>query len=193
MALTRRGTLKLAVASIATTIDVALPRRVCARAGTPASAARKEVALNTKMLMVLRITAAPPQALGAGPHGDRLFFPIVGGSFEGPRLRGRVLAGGGDWGLIRADGVLELSLRATLETDDGALVALTFDGVRHGPAEILAALGRGETVDPAAYYFRTLPRFEAADARYAFLNRIVAVGRGENRDGGAVHTIDEVL
>jgi hypothetical protein len=70
---------------------------------------------------------------------------------------------------------------------------LTFDGMRHGPAEVLAALGRGETVDPAAYYFRTVPRFEAADERYAFLNRIVAVGRGENRAPGAVHTFYEVL
>jgi hypothetical protein len=145
------------------------------------------------MLMVVRIAVAKPQALGAGPRGTRLTFPIIGGDFEGPRLRGRVLDGGGDWGVVRPDGVLELSLRATLETDDGALIALTFDGVRHGPPDVIAALGRGETVDPAAYYFRTVPRFEAADERYAFLNRIVAVGQGESRAPGAVHTFYEVL
>ena len=149
--------------------------------------------MNTRTLMVVRIVAAQPHALGAGPHGTRLTFPITGGDFEGPRLRGRVLGGGGDWGVVRSDGVLELSLRATLETDDGALIGLTFDGMRHGPAEVIAALGRGEAVDPAAYYFRTVPRFEAADERYAFLNRIVAVGHGENRAPGAVHTFYEVL
>src|SRR5207237_819112 len=144
------------------------------------AARRREVVMNTRLLMVVRIAAAQPHALGAGPRGTRLTFPITGGDFEGPRLRGRVLDGGGDWGVVRSDGVLELSLRATLETDDGALIAMTFDGVRHGPAEVIAALGRGETVDPAAYYFRTVPRFEAADQRYAFLNKIVAVGHGEN-------------
>jgi hypothetical protein len=137
--------------------------------------------MNTTMLMVVRIAAGKPLTLGAGPRGTRLTFAITGGDFEGPRLRGRVLDGGGDWGVVRADGVLELSLRATLETDDGALIALTFDGMRH------------ETVNPAGYYFRTVPRFEAADERYAFLNRIVAVGQGENRAPGAVHTFYEVL
>jgi hypothetical protein len=149
--------------------------------------------MNTRMLMVVRIAASPPQVLGPGPHGTRLTFAISGGDFEGPRLRGRVLDGGGDWGVVRSDGVLELSLRATLETDDGALIALTFEGMRHGPAEVIAALGRGEPVDPAAYYFRTIPRFEAAHERYAFLNRIVAVGQGESRPPGAVHTFHEVL
>jgi len=148
--------------------------------------------MKTNMLMVVRIAAAAPQVLGAGPHGNRLFFPVIGGDFEGPRLRGRVI-GGGDLGLVRSDGVLELSLRATLETDDGALIAMSFEGMRHGPADVIAALGRGEPVDPATYYFRTVPRFETAGERYAFLNRIVAVGEGENRAPGAVHTFHEVL
>jgi hypothetical protein len=149
--------------------------------------------MNTRMLMVVRIAAAKPQVLGVGPRGARLTFPISGGDFEGPRLRGRVLDGGGDWGVVRADGVLELSLRATLETDDGALIAMTFEGMRHGPDAVIAALGRGETVDPAAYYFRTVPRFEGAGEAYAFLNRIVAFGCGESRPPGAVHTFYEVL
>jgi hypothetical protein len=149
--------------------------------------------MNTRPLMIVRIAAAKPQVLGTGPHGTRLFFAITGGDFEGPRLRGRVLDGGGDWGLVRADGVLELSLRVTLETDDGALIAMTFDGIRHGPPEVIAALGRGEAVDPASYYFRTIPRFETADARYAFLDKLIAVGLGENRPPGAVHTFHEVL
>ena len=144
-------------------------------------------------LFVLRLTTAPVQAIGAVPHGTRLTFPITGGTFEGERLRGKVLPGGGDWAVLRSDGVLELDLRITLETDDGALVHMTFDGIRHGPPEVIAALGRGEAVDPARYYFRTVPRFETAAPKYAFLNCIVAVGSGENSPSGPVHTFEEVL
>lgn len=149
--------------------------------------------MNTQPLMTLRLTTAPVQALGATPHGARTTFPITGGTFEGPRLRGRVLPGGDDWTVLRPDGVLELDLRATLETDDGALIHMTFAGIRHGPPEVIAALGRGEPVDSARYYFRTAPRFETAAPRYAFLNRLVAVGVGENLPTGPVHTIEEIL
>ena len=120
-------------------------------------------------------------------------IPVTGGDFEGPRLRGRVLSGGGDWLLLRDDGVLELDLRITLETDDHALIHMTFQGLRHGPPDVIAALSRGEVVDPARYYFRTLPRFETSTDRYADLNRIIAVGVGEVRSDGAIHRIDEIL
>lgn len=95
--------------------------------------------------------------------------------------------------LLRADGILELDLRITLETDDRALIYMRFQGVRYGPPDVIAALGRGEAVDPGKYYFRTLPSFETSTDRYAFLNRIMSVGIGETRPGGAVHRIDEIL
>src|ERR1700729_1173964 len=119
--------------------------------------------MRSRPLMTLRLSTAPAQNIGVGPHGTRLTFPITGGSFDGDRLRGKVLPGGGDWVVKRADGVFELDLRITLETDDGALVHMTFDGIR----------------DDAAAYFPTRPRFETADARYAFLNRLLAVGAGQ--------------
>jgi len=119
--------------------------------------------------------------------------PVSGGNFEGPRLRGRIVPGGGDWLLLRSDGVMELDLRITLETDDHALIYMTFQGLRHGPPDVIAALGRGEVVDPARYYFRTLPRFETSAERYAFLNRIITVGSGEARPDGAIHRIEEIL
>jgi hypothetical protein len=143
--------------------------------------------------MTVRIAAAPPQKLGAVPHGIRSIIPVMGGGFEGPRLRGQVLSGGGDWLLLRDDGVLELDLRVTLETDDHALIHMTFQGLRHGPPDVVAALGRGEVIDPASYYFRTLPRFETSTERYAYLNRIITVGVGEVRPDGAIHNIDEIL
>ena len=85
-------------------------------------------------LMTLQVLVAPAQKLGAVPHGTRAIAPITGGTFEGPRLRGKVLPGGADWTLLRTDGVLELDLRITLETDDGALIYMTSFGLRHGPA-----------------------------------------------------------
>ncbi len=149
--------------------------------------------MNSALLMVLQVTVAAPQKIGAVPHGTRATAPIVSGSFEGPRLRGRVLTGGGDWTLLRSDGVLELDLRVTLETDDGALIHFASFGLRHGPPEVLAALARGETVDPASYYFRTTPRFETGHAKYAFLNRLLAVSTGDRRPTGPIYTIYEVL
>lgn len=73
-------------------------------------------------LFTLRLTTAPTQDVGAGPRGARVTYPITGGTFEGARLKGRVLPGGDDWAVKRADGVVELDLRITLETDDGALI-----------------------------------------------------------------------
>jgi hypothetical protein len=153
----------------------------------------REIAMNSRPLMTVRLTAAPALKLGAVPLGTRSFVPVTGGEFEGPRLRGQVLPGGGDWLLLRSDGVLELDLRITLETDDHALISMTFQGLRHGLPDVIAALGRGETVDPATYYFRTLPRFETSTSQYAFLNRIITVGVGEALPDGARHRIDEIL
>ena len=149
--------------------------------------------MDSRLLMTLQVKVAGAQKIGAVPHGTRVIAPIAEGHFEGPRLRGKVLPGGGDWTLLRGDGVLELDLRLALETDDGALIDMTSFGLRHGPPEVLAALARGEKVDPSAYYFRTTPRFETANPKYAFLNRLLAVSSGDRRAEGPIYTIYEVL
>jgi hypothetical protein len=136
--------------------------------------------MRSRPLMALRLNTAPTQNLGAGPRGTRLTFPIIGGGFEGDRLRGKVLPGGGDWVLKRPDGILELDLRITLETDDRALIHMTFEGIRDDGAQ-------------GGPYFRTLPRFETADTKYSFLNRLLAVGAGEIGADGPVHLIEEIL
>jgi hypothetical protein len=148
--------------------------------------------MESRLLMTLQVAVAGPQKIGAVPHGTRTTVPVTDGQFEGPRLRGRVL-GGGDWTLLRADGVLELDLRVTLSTDDGALIHLTSFGLRHGQPDVISALARGERVDPSTYYFRTIPRFETAHAKYAFLNRLIAVASGDRRPEGPIYTIDEML
>jgi hypothetical protein len=101
--------------------------------------------------------------------------------------------GSADWLLLRTDGVLELDLRATLRTDDGALISMRSFGLRHGPPDVMAAIARGEPVDPSTYYFRTTPRFQTSHSAYAFLNRLVAVAIGDRRAEGPIYTVHEVL
>jgi hypothetical protein len=149
--------------------------------------------MNSRLLMTLEVVVPPPQRLGSVPRGTRVIAPITGGTFHGPRLVGKVLPGGADWTLLRSDGVLELDLRITLETEDGALIRMTSFGLRHGPPEVLSALARGESVDPSTYYFRTTPTFETSAPRYAFLNHLVAVATGDRRPTGPIYTIDEIL
>src|SRR5437667_9572487 len=149
--------------------------------------------MDSRLLMTLQVAVVGVQKIGAVPHGTRVTVPIASGHFEGPRLRGKVLPGGGDWMLLRADGVLELDLRLTLETDDGALIHMTSFGLRHGPPEVMAALARGETVDPSTYYFRTAPRFETSAPQYEFLNRLIAIASGDRRATGPIYTIEEIL
>src|SRR5258708_3137230 len=128
--------------------------------------------MHSRPLMLLRLTTSATEQIG-----KLSVFPVTGGSFEGDRLRGKVLAGGGDWVAGRADGTFELDLRVTLEAKDGALIHMTFTGLR----------------DDANHYLRTLPRFETAVPKYAFLNRLLAVGIGEIGPEGPVHTIEEIL
>ena len=139
------------------------------------------------------IELAPAQELGAGPLGRRRIIAITGGRFFGQRLSGRVLPGGADWQVIRADGVAELDARYTLETEDGALVYVRNRGYRHGPADVLKRLAAGENVDPAQYYMRTTPIFETGDERYAWLNRIVCVARGARRPAAVELEVFEVI
>jgi Protein of unknown function (DUF3237) len=131
----------------------------------------------SRPLMVLRLATSATQEIGSTSQGTLMIFPVIGGSFEGERLHGKVLAGGGDWVMAHGNGAFTLDLRVTLETDDGALIHMTFTGVR----------------DDATHYFRTVPRFETAAPKYAFLNRLLAVGIGEIRPEGPVHMIEEIL
>src|SRR5437868_6595080 len=121
--------------------------------------------LELRELYRSEISLAPAQELGETPQGRRRIIPITGGSFKGARLSGRVLPGGADWQVIRADGVAQLEARYTLETDDGALIYVRNDGYRHGPREVLEKLAAGMPVDPALYYMRTTPWFETGDER----------------------------
>jgi len=135
-------------------------------------------------LMHLEVTLEPIRDLGETPLGRRRIIGITGGTFDGPRLSGRILRGGADWQVIRSDGVAYLDARYTLETGDGALIYVNNRGYRHGPKEVIERLARGEDVDPALYYMRTVPWFETSAQAYAWLNRTVCVGTGARRAAG---------
>jgi hypothetical protein len=149
--------------------------------------------LNLRPLFKAEVTLGPAQELGEAPHGRRRIIPITGGQVHGERLSGRVLPGGADWQVVRADGVADLDARYTIETTDGALVYISNRGLRHGPPEVLRRLAAGEPVDPASYYMRTTPWFETGDPRYAWLNRLVCVATGARRPAAVELEVFEVL
>ncbi len=117
--------------------------------------------------------------LGRTPYGERRVIGIVGGTVRGPKLSGRILPGGADWQIVRSDGAADISARYTIETDAGARILVSSDGLRHGPPAVMERLARGDSVDPAQYYFRTVMRFETADPKVDWLNRILALARGQ--------------
>jgi hypothetical protein len=119
-----------------------------------------------------------PIAIGATPDGTRRIIPIFSGPVEGPRIRGALLGGGADWQLTRPDGVTVADATYALHTDDGVVIQIRNKGLRHGPPEVMQRLAAGEEVDPADYYFRTIPEFIAPAGRYDWLNRSVFVCSG---------------
>jgi uncharacterized protein DUF3237 len=149
--------------------------------------------IRTQLLFTIALKVGKLQTFGRTPFGERRIGIVDGGSFEGPKLKGIVLEGGSDWLLGRGDGVLQLDVRLTLKTDDDELIGMTYRGLRHGPAAVIDRLNRGETVDPSEYYFRTAPVFETASEKYAWLNRIIAVGTGQRLPQGPVYSVFEVL
>ncbi len=124
------------------------------------------------------VTVDPPLELGDLAKGARRILPIIGGDFAGPALRGQVLPGGADWQILRGDGVAELEARYTLRTDDGALIYVRNHALRHGPAEVMAALAAGRAAAPDSYYFRGATFFETGATRYTWLTKHIVVCTG---------------
>ena len=145
---------------------------------------------------LFEITLDVPQVIDIGdtPLGRRRIAAVAGGEFRGERLRGTVVgAPAGDWLLQRADGVTVLDVRLLLRTDDGEHIYMSYRGLRHGPADVMARMAAGETVDPKSYYFRIAPVFETSAKKYEWINRIVAVGTGRREPKGPIYAIEEVL
>jgi hypothetical protein len=117
-------------------------------------------------------------SLGDAPAGERRVVPLLGGTVIGPGLNGRIVEGGADWQWRRADGVLEISAHYVVRADDGGLIEVRSEGLRHGPPAVMEALGRGEAVPASAYFFRTFVRFTTGAAAWQHLNRTMAIASG---------------
>jgi hypothetical protein len=154
---------------------------------------RELTELRYRPLIAFQIEVKPPSIIGATPGYDRRIGEIAGGRFEGERLSGKILSGGSDWQSLRADGATTINVRLVLQTDDGALIAMRYFGVRHGPKEVLDRIGRGENVNPSEYYMRVTAQFETASEKYDWLNRIVSVAMGHRIAGGAIYHVFEIM
>ncbi|HMD49883.1 MAG TPA: DUF3237 domain-containing protein [Bryobacteraceae bacterium] len=150
--------------------------------------------LKSRHLFTVTLRLHPVENIGDTPAGRRRVFPISGGEFYGERICGSVLpVAGSDLLLIRPDGSSQQDVRLVLKTDDGALIVMTYRGVRHASSEVNARLARGESVAASEYYFRTAPFFETASEKYGWLNRIVAVGIGDRKPDSVVYEVFEIL
>jgi hypothetical protein len=140
-------------------------------------------------LFEISLETAPRQAIGETPHGNRQIVPVTGGSFAGPCLQGKVLAGGGDWTLVRPDGVQELDARLTLQTDDSALISMTYRGYLIRAPQVLPRSEAGEHDPPEEHYQVIILSFETSAAPYAWLQQVVAIGRGSLWQGGVRYRV----
>lgn len=142
----------------------------------------------------LKVKLKPAIVVGETPHGTRRIIPIVGGSFEGPKMKGEILDGGADWQIIRKDGVSELEAHYQIKTDDGVVIYIKNVGLRVATPEIAAKIAKGEIVSPNDYYFRAIPKFDApVDSKYEWMNNAIFICRGIRNPDGVVILIWKVL
>ena len=150
--------------------------------------------LRYEFLCDLTGTLDDSQEIGNGPKGLRQIAPVTGGTFEGPKMKGKVLPFGADWMITRPDGTWDLDIRVTLETDDGELIYAYYRGIIDVSPEIHERIySKGEDVDPSEYYFRTSPVFETGSEKYKWLNKIVCVGVGKLFPGKVEYKIYQIL
>lgn len=126
----------------------------------------------------LEVELGPIREMGVGRAGKRRIIPIIGGTVCGPYVNGRILNLGADWQTIWDNGLAELDTRYAIETDDGATIEVINYGFRHGPAEVMEAIARGEDVAPDQYYMRTHAKLETGYKAYEWVNKILFVGVG---------------
>jgi len=140
--------------------------------------------------LVYRLDAVlgEPLDLGEVSQGRRRIVPQLGGTLEGPDMKGKLLPGvSADWQILLPDGTALGDIRYTLQTDAGALLYVQSRGVRHGSPEVLERLGRGEDVDASEYTFRTSTQIETASRELAWLNKGVFISVGGRNAGGVAY------
>ncbi len=129
----------------------------------------------------IHVTIAAALDGGPGRNGHRRVIPITGGHIKGPRLNGRVVPGGADYELTRADGCSAVEAHYTLEADDGTPIYIVNKGIFHAPPTVIARVDAGETVPASDYYFRASPVFDAPEGPHGWLSDRVFVAECEFR------------
>ena len=136
----------------------------------------------------LEATLGEPVDLGDTARGHRRIVPLTGGTFTGPEISGQLLPGASaDWQTVLPDGTALGDIRYTLQTDGGDVLYVQSRSVRHGSAEVLARLARGEDVDPGEYTFRTSTEIATAAVELDWLNKGVFASVGGRQPGGVVY------
>ena len=134
--------------------------------------------LQTKYVFSLAIKVGTPIVAGDLGYGVRRVIAVLGGEVRGPGIKGTIFPVGADFQTIRPNGLTELEAKYAFEMDDGAVVYIENIGIRFGPKELLDRIAKGETVDPALIYFRSVPRFETGAENYRWLMENLFVGVG---------------
>lgn len=165
----------------------------CAALGGPLMAQDTPMPPGLEYAFEVRAEVADPTVVGQVPAGLRRIIDILGGTFEGPGLKGKILPGGADWQLIADDGFTDVDARYTLETDDGQLIYVTNIGIRHAPPEVIRRLNAGEVVDQSQIYFRAVPKFETAAPELEWLMRSIFIATGERYPNGVIIRFWRVL
>jgi hypothetical protein len=192
--------MKLRTLIVALTLFLLVPPMACGEGQADASedlekaemtASQTRYSFETELLFNVEADLAAPEEIGPVPEGNRMNFYSKGGKFEGPKLRGKVRPVGGDWVVIRPDGVGQLDVRITLETDDGALIYAQYYGLIDFPGETKRAVAEGKDA-PEKFKLLLSPIFRTSSDKYAWLNSVLAVGvgmTGENRVTYSIYRI----
>nr|WP_295671758.1 DUF3237 domain-containing protein [Sphingomonas sp.] len=141
--------------------------------------------------LTLEVDFPATVVIGTTPHGHRGIARVAGGHFAGERLSGSVRPGH-DWYVVRADGTLEIDVRLTLATDDGAAIYLSYQGNMRAAPEVMARFRKGERLAPEDYALQVVATMECGDARYGWLNDLLVVGIGEQMPGGVIYRLFEI-
>jgi hypothetical protein len=138
------------------------------------------------LAFTINVQVGPPTEVGLVPRGRRRIIPILGGTFEGPNIRGKVVPGGADWQIVRADGFAELDTRYTLQTDAGQLIYIQNAGIRHAPPISRRSCSPESLSTRRRCTFKTLPTFETSAPELQWLTRSIFIGTGERHPAEVV-------
>jgi hypothetical protein len=150
-------------------------------------------ALQTRFVFSLAIKVGAPIVAGDFGYGTRRIIPILGGEVRGVGMRGTILPCGADFQTIRPNGFTELEAKYAFELDDGAIVYIENVGIRFGPKQLLDRIAKGESVDPALIYFRSVPKFETGAENYRWLMENLFIGVGARHPDRVEIDVHQVL